>query len=90
MERQQTKLRTLGEMLFEVYPSMTLSAWLGLARTGKNYFPLAKLGYSPHQIVFGVSSNWPNYDDCDLPALGSYDVAADHVGYYTVHLLSQM
>ena len=90
MERQHTKLRTLSEMLLEVYPSMSLSECVDLAHMGKNYFPIAKLGYSPHQIVFGVSSRWPDYDDCDLPALGSYEVAADHVGHYMIHFLSQM
>ena len=51
---------------------------------------MVKLGYSPHQIVFGVSWRWPDYDDYDSPAVGSYDVAADHVGHYMVHFLSQM
>ena len=74
-------------MLLEGYPSMTLSTFVDLAHMGKNYFPIAKLWYSPHQIVFGVSSRWPDYDDCDLPALGSYDVAVDHVAHYMVHFL---
>ena len=90
MERQHTKLRTLSEMLLKVYPSMTLTECVDLAHMGKNYFPIAKLGYSPHQNVFGVSSKTPDYDDCDLLALGSYDVAADHVGHCMVHFLSQM
>ena len=90
VERQHTKLGTLSETLLEVYPSMSLSECGDWAHMGKNYFPIAKLGYSPHQIVFGVRSRWPDYDDCDLPALGSYEVAADHVGYYMIHLLSQM
>ena len=90
MERQHTKLRTLGEMLLEVYPSMTLSECVDLAHMWKNYFPIANLGYSPHHIMFAVSSRWPDYDDCDLPALGSYAVAADHVGHYMVHFWSQM
>ena len=84
MERQHTKLRTLSEILPEVYPSMTLSECVDLPHMGKKYFPIAKIGYSPHQIVFGVSWTWPDYDDCDLPTLGSYNVAADHVGYYMV------
>ena len=82
MERQHTNLRTLSEMLLDVYHSMTLSECVDLAHMGKKYFPIAKLGYCPHQIVFGVRSRWPHYDDCDLPALGSYDVAADHLGHY--------
>ena len=90
VERQHAKLRTLSDMLLEVYPSVTLSECVNLAQMGKNIFPNAKLGYSPHQIVFGVSWRWPDYGDCDLPALGSYDVAADHVGHYMVHFLSQM
>ena len=36
------------------------------------------------------TSSWPDYDDCDLPALCSYDVAADQVGHYMVPFLSQM
>ena len=40
--------------------------------------------------MFGVSSRWLDYDDCDLPALGSYEVAADHVGHDMIHFLSQM
>ena len=90
VERQHTKLRTLSEMLLEVYPSMTPSECVDLAHMGKNYFPIAKIGYSPHQIVFGVSSRWPDYDDRNLPALGSYDVASDHVGHDVVHFPSQM
>ena len=78
VERQHTKLRTLTEMLLEVYRSMSLSECVDLAHMGKNLFPIARLGYSRHQIVFGVSSRWLDYDDCDLPALGSYEVAADH------------
>ena len=90
VERQHTKLRTLSEMLLEVYPSVSLSECVDLAHMGKNYFPIAKLGYSPHQIVFGVSSRWPDYDDCHLPAMGSYEVAADLVGHYMIHFMSQM
>ena len=90
VERQHTKLRTLSEMLLEVYPSMSLSECVDLTHMGKNYFLIAKLRDSPHQIVFGVISRWPDYDDCDLPAPGSYEVAADHVGHYMVHFLSQM
>ena len=90
VERQHTKLRTLSEMLLEVYPSMSLSECVDLAHMGKNYFPIAKLGYSPHQIVFRVSSRWLDYDDCDILALGSYEAAADHVGHYMIHFLSQM
>ena len=69
---------------------MSLSECVDLAHMGKNYFLLVKLGYSPHQIVFSVSSRWPDYDDCDLPALGSYEVAADHVGHYVILFLSKM
>ena len=50
VERQHTKLRTLSEMLLEVYPSMSLSECVDLVQMGKNYFPIAKLGYSHHQI----------------------------------------
>ena len=34
---------------------MSLSECVDLAHMGKNYFLIAKLGYSPHQVVFGVS-----------------------------------
>ena len=90
VERQHTKLRSLSEMLIEINPSMTPRECVHLAHMGKNYFPIAKLGCSAHQIVFGVSSRWPDYDDCELPALGLYDVAADHVGQCMVHFLPQM
>ena len=74
VEQQHTKLPTLTEMLIEVYPSMILTECVHLGCTGKNYFPSAKLRNSPHQIVYAASSRWPDYDDCDFPALGSYDV----------------
>ena len=86
VERQHSTLRILSEMLLEVYPSMFLSECVDLTHMGKNSFSIAKLGSSPHQIVFGLSSRWPDYDDCNLPALGSPEVAADHVGHYMVHL----
>ena len=90
VERQHTRLRTLSEMLLEVYHSMTLSERVALAHMGKNFCFGAKLWYSRHQIMFGVSSWWPDSDDCDLPVLGSYDIAADHVGHYMALCLSQM
>ena len=74
----------------EVYPSMTLSECVDLAHMAKKYFSIAKLWYRPHQIVFGVSSRWPDYYDCHLPAFGSYDVAADHVGHYVDQFFTQM
>ena len=80
VERQHTKLRTVSDMLLEVYPSMTVRRCMVLAHMGKIYCPTANLGYSPHQTVFGVRSRGPDCDDRDLPPLGSYDVAADHVG----------
>ena len=45
VERLHTKLRTLIEVLLQVYPSMTLSLCVNLAHKGKNYFPIGKLGY---------------------------------------------
>ena len=45
VERKHTKLRTLSEMLLEVYSSMTLSECVDMAHMGKNSFPIAKLGY---------------------------------------------
>ena len=71
VERQYTNLQLFVDMLFEVCPCMTLSECADWEHMGKNYFPIAKLGGSLHQIVFNVNSRWPDCHDYDLPALGS-------------------
>ena len=47
-------------------------------------------GLPAHRYTPQVTQRWPRGSKPASPALGSNEVAADHVGHYMIHFLSQM
>ena len=55
-----------------------------------NYHPMPDRGFSPQQLVYGVSSRWPDFVAAKLSALAETPVPSDHVGHYMVKFLDAM
>ena len=90
VERQHYQLRHTVELLLEADDTLSLQDACDVACMSLNCHPMPDQGFSPHQLVYGVSSRWPDFVAAKLPALAETPVPSDHVGHYMVKFLDAM
>ena len=90
VERHHYQLRHNVELLLEADDTLSLQDACDVACMSLNYHPMPDRGFSPQQLVYGVSSRWPDFVAAKLPALAETPVPSDHVGHYMVKFLDAM
>ena len=90
VELQHYPLRHTVELVLEADESPSLQDACDVACLAANYHPPADRGFSPQQLVYGVSARWPDFVSAKLPALSTTGVASDHVGHYMSRFLDSM
>ena len=83
-------MRHTVELLLEADDTLSLQDACDVACMLLNYHPMPDRGFSPQQLVYGVSSRWPDFVAAKLPALAETPVPCDHVGHYMVKFLDAM
>ena len=90
VERHHYQLRHTVELLLEADDTLSLQDACRVACMLLKYHPMPDRGFSPQQLVYGLSSRWPDFVAANLPALAETPVPCDHVGHYMVKLLDAM
>ena len=80
VERHHYQLRHTVELLLEADDTLSMQDACDVACMSLNYHPMPDRGFSPQQLVYGVSSRWPDFVAAKLPALAETPVPSDHVG----------
>ena len=74
VKRHHYQLRHTVELLLEADDSLSLQDACDVACMSLNYRPMPDRGFSPQQLVYGVSSHWPDFVAAKLPALAETPV----------------
>ena len=90
VERHHYQLRHTVEMLLEADDTLSMNDACDVACMAANAQPMSDRGFSPQQLVYGVSAKWPDLVSADLPALSSVRLPSDHVGHYMSRFLDAM
>ena len=78
------------ELLLEGDDTLSLQDACDVACMSLNYHPMPDRGFSPQQMVYRVSSRWPDFVAAKSRALAETPVPSDHVGHYMVKFLHAM
>ena len=90
VERHHYQLRHTVELLLEADDTLSLQDACDVACMSLNYHPMPDRSFLPQQLVYGVSSHWPDFVAAKLPTLAETPVPSDHVGHYMVKFLDAM
>ena len=90
VERHHFQLRHTVDLLLEEDDTLSLQDGCDVACMSLNYNPMPNRGFSPQQLVHGVSSRWPDFVAAKLSALAETPGPSDHVGHYMVKFLDAM
>ena len=90
VERHHHQLRHTVEMLLEADDTLSMNDACDVACMAANAQPMSDRGFSPQQLVYGVSAKWPDFVSADLPALSNVGLPSDHVGHYMSRFLDAM
>lgn len=90
VETQHRLLRKMCEIILHEDLDLSIAQAVAQVTMAYNYMPIAALGFSPNQLVFGTATKWPDFQGASLPALSGYVNPLNYSGSYIEKFLRNL